>query len=763
MPRTVTVRGGTAAAIASAAALASALLAHAGPVAADDSDGFFTRVATFPAYLNTDVGTETVAEISTVTADGRTVIHTDAAGGGLGFVDITDPGDPQPAGYLPLSSDGEPTSVYATAKHLLAVVDTSPTFVEPSGQLLVFDLTSSAPVADWTPLAVIELGGQPDSVDVSDDGETVVIAIENQRDEDVAPPGGGDGDLPQAPAGFLAVVDLHRATPAWKVRAISLTGLAGLDTPEDPEVEYVAIAPDNRHVAVTLQENNGVAIVDLRTKKVRNHFSAGVVTLDGVDTVEDGAIDPSGTLTDVPREPDSIGWIGNGYVATANEGDWKGGSRGWTIFDAATGAVVWDAGTSFEHLAISLGQYPENRSENKGSEPEGLAVAEFDGVPYAFVGSERGNFVAVYDVSDPTNPVLTQALPSTAGPEGLLPIPSRDLLVVSSEVDEAADLIRATVQVYERGVGSPAFPTLVSAEVQGAPFGWGALGALSADPADADRLYAAWDSYYSPSAILSVDIAQSPATIVRTLPIVDGAGDPVSYDVEGIWAQPDGGFWLGVEGTSGAGNLLVEVDASGTAVREVGLPADIVGAVRGQGIEGVTGSGTGDGQVLYFVLQRNLSNLTGEPIDTARIGRFVPATGDFSWFGYPLETTTAPGDWIGLSDVTMLDDDTLAVIERDKLNGPAAALKAIYVVDIPAGLASTADPATLPIAAKTLARDVLPDLAAGNGWIQEKLEGLTIGGNGRMYAVVDNDGIEDANGENVFLDLGPASSVFGEG
>ena len=61
---------------------------------------------------------------------------------------------------------------------------------------------------------------------------------------------------------------------------------------------------------------------------------------------------------------------------------------------------------------------------------------------------------------------------------------------------------------------------------------------------------------------------------------------------------------------------------------------------------------------------------------------------------------------------------------------------------------------TLPVLPKTLARDVLPDLRATRGWTQEKLEGFTVGADGQAYAVTDNDAIDDATGETVFLRLG---------
>ena len=63
---------------------------------------------------------------------------------------------------------------------------------------------------------------------------------------------------------------------------------------------------------------------------------------------------------------------------------------------------------------------------------------------------------------------------------------------------------------------------------------------------------------------------------------------------------------------------------------------------------------------------------------------------------------------------------------------------------------------------KTLAVDLLPAMTARNGWTQEKLEGLGITTRGRVYAVTDNDGVDDATGETQLFDLGRVSSVFSE-
>lgn len=92
------------------------------------------------------------------------------------------------------------------------------------------------------------------------------------------------------------------------------------------------------------------------------------------------------------------------------------GSRSFSIWDAKTGAQVWDSGAALERRAAdALPLYfnssndatsSDNRSDNKGPEPEGLAVGPLDGRTYAFVALERMGGVLVYDVSEPAAPTF---------------------------------------------------------------------------------------------------------------------------------------------------------------------------------------------------------------------------------------------------------------------------------------------------------------------------------------------------------------------
>jgi hypothetical protein len=60
----------------------------------------------------------------------------------------------------------------------------------------------------------------------------------------------------------------------------------------------------------------------------------------------------------------------------------------------------------------------------------------------------------------------------------------------------------------------------------------------------------------------------------------------------------------------------------------------------------------------------------------------------------------------------------------------------------------------LPLVQKTLVRDLLADLKAAKGYVLDKVEGFAIDAAGDAYIVTDNDGVNDASGETLFLKLG---------
>jgi hypothetical protein len=290
--------------LAAAAGLAVIGTIAAAPIAQAHPYGpwFFHRTATYPVYLNNgdDRSKQMVAEISAVSPDGRTLIYTDAVAKQIGFVDVSNPNAPKGLGVLQLTelgdADDEPTSVSVHGDYVLVVINTSVSHRDPSGRLDIIRLS------DRQRIHSIALPGQPDSIAVAPNGTSaaIAIAIENERDEDV-----NDGNLPQQPPGKITFLGNLTADPAnWTHTDVDfadqLVGFPGIDTPQDPEPEYVSYSPDSKKVALTLQENNGIAIFDPTTRKLINAFTAGLDTVKSVDTVEDDNIDPSGTITDDP-------------------------------------------------------------------------------------------------------------------------------------------------------------------------------------------------------------------------------------------------------------------------------------------------------------------------------------------------------------------------------------------------------------------------------------------------------------------------------
>jgi hypothetical protein len=104
----------------------------------------------------------------------------------------------------------------------------------------------------------------------------------------------------------------------------------------------------------------------------------------------------------------------NHYV-TADEGDWNGGTRGFTIWaaDRRGGDIVFSSGSEMDRHAQRLGHYPDHRSTAKGNEPENVEFGVFDGDDeLLFVNSERTSLIFVYDVKNKSLPVLRQVLPA---------------------------------------------------------------------------------------------------------------------------------------------------------------------------------------------------------------------------------------------------------------------------------------------------------------------------------------------------------------
>lgn len=714
-------------------ALTASLLATTAGVGAAE---MFNRVASFPVALNNAEAKATSSEIITATDDGMTLIYSDSPAGGIGFVDITDAKAPKAAGFMDMG--GEPTSVTVIGAKAYVAVNTSESYVAPSGKLVVVDIASKAVDGEF------DLGGQPDSIAHNKDNTILAIAIENERDEDV-----NDGALPQLPSGYVVIVTLADGVVTEAgIKKVEVTGLSEI-APEDAEPEFVAFN-DADEVAVTLQENNWVAIIDAKTGTVTGGFSAGETGVAGVDTKNDGRIDFSADKKPVPREPDAVKWLDNDRLVTANEGDWNGGSRGFTVFNR-DGSVAFDSGNALDVQAAQLGHYPDKRSK-KGVEAEGLDVAKFGDSQYIFIAEERSSLIAVYKDTG-AEPEFVQALPSGISPEGLIAIPARKLLATANELDLREDGgVGSHVMLYELAEGEAAFPSIISdLDADGHPIGWAALSGVVADAEKPGILYAVSDSFLSGApAIYTIDANAKPAHITAKTIVTRNGDAAQKLDLEGITLDGKGGFWLANEGDSAklVPHALIHVDAEGAITGEAGVPVEVLAGQTRFGAEGVAAVGTGDEQVLWVAMQREWKD---DDKGFVKLLAYTPATKTWGAVRYPLEAAPE-GGWVGLSEITV-HGDYAYIVERDNQIGDKAGLKAIYRVKLSEMVPAALD-GELPVVTKELVRDLVPDLKAGNGYVLDKVESFAIDAAGNGYVITDNDGVDDSSGETMLWSIG---------
>lgn len=125
------------------------------------------------------------------------------------------------------------------------------------------------------------------------------------------------------------------------------------------------------------------------------------------------------------------------------------GARSFTIWNASTGTQVWDSNNELDVKANELGIYDDARSDDKSVEPEAVTIGKVGNKTLAFVGLERVDAVAIYDVTNPTSPIFIKMLKTGDAPEGVLFIPAekspigQSLLVVSSENDGNVKIYKA--------------------------------------------------------------------------------------------------------------------------------------------------------------------------------------------------------------------------------------------------------------------------------------------------------------------------------
>lgn len=305
-----------------AATLAPAVSGAAAAAPARDPQVTLTPLGTY----RTGTFDEGGAEIVAFDPRQERAFSVNAQAGTVDVIDLRDPSEPVRAARL----DAPGANSVAVARGVVAVAQQADDKTD-RGSLVLYDARTLRKVR------TLRVGSLPDNVTMSNDGRWALVANEGE------PEGYCDGQVD--PVGSVSVVDLRRGPARATVRTAGFGAFdaraerlraqgvrifgPGASVSQDLEPEYVAISRDGRRAWVTLQENNALALVDVRAARVSAVRPLGLKDHD----VEDRGLDPSdrdggANVRTWPvrgmYQPDGVSAFrakGREHLVTANEGD----------------------------------------------------------------------------------------------------------------------------------------------------------------------------------------------------------------------------------------------------------------------------------------------------------------------------------------------------------------------------------------------------------------------------------------------------------
>ncbi|MFD2725371.1 choice-of-anchor I family protein [Hyunsoonleella rubra] len=468
---------------------------------ADGEDGM--DVTSFAKVAKVVFG-DGVPEISAYDAQTQTVFSTNSEAKEVEVIDISDVGNPEMKMSIDVTAYGGNVNSVACKNGYLAIAIEAED-KQANGNVVVFKTDDLL-----TPYADVTAGALPDMVTFTPDGKYILSANEGEPNDDY------DVD----PKGSVTIIEIETKTAiqiyfdAFNSEEATLEEKGfrvfgpDADLSTDVEPEYITVSSDSKTAFIALQENNGIAKLDIDSKTITDIYPLGTKDYSKVAFDLSDKDGNTGKLQFWPvlsfYQPDAIDYFeigGNGYIITANEGDARDydgyseeergddltldptifgdpselqeeenlgrlkvttangdtdgdgdvdqiygyGARSFSIW-STSGQLLFDSGNEFTLMTLfDFGNYPENRSDDKGTEPEAVTTFVEGDNTYAVIGLERSGDVLIYNIRDIYNPFFVQRLRNTS-PEGLLVVDAEDspngktLLIVSNEFPDDATL-----------------------------------------------------------------------------------------------------------------------------------------------------------------------------------------------------------------------------------------------------------------------------------------------------------------------------------
>jgi len=306
--------------------------------------------------------------------------------------------------YVLTANEGEPNDDYSIdPEGSVSVINTQDDFSVMTATFGDMAMEDMGDVRIFGPDATVAQDLEPEYIGLSPDGSTAFVALQE--------------------ANALAVVDVASAT----VEAVVALGF------KDYSLEENAIDASNEDGEINIRAWDNVYGMyqpdGIATYEVEGEVY--IVTANEGDSRDYDTFSEEARVADVTLDEEAFpnavelqaeDMLGRLLITTTlgdtdGDGDYDElynfGARSFSIWNS-TGELVWDSGNQFETITADL--IPEafnsqgsvhsfdNRSDDKGPEPENVAIGEIDGTTYAFVILERVGGMMVYNISDPTAP-----------------------------------------------------------------------------------------------------------------------------------------------------------------------------------------------------------------------------------------------------------------------------------------------------------------------------------------------------------------------
>lgn len=488
---------------------------------ADGEDGADGMDAEFPITIDqlsfSKIGTftngndEAFAEISAFDAATNKLFIVNPEENEVSVLDLTDASNPVKGTSIALA--GNPNSVAVHNGVLAVAVENMDKQADGTIETYATDTQSL--------LVSYPAGALPDMVAFSPDGEYIVSANEGEPNDDyTVDPEGSITIVEVATETVTQVYFTGQTDPGNGFRVFGNNGMSTFV--QDIEPEYVAISDDSATAYISLQENNGMAIVDLASKTITGLVGLGTknhnVSGNEIDASNDDGIPGNLQNWNVLGfyMPDAIDYFtanGNGYVVSANEGDARDydgyseevrvkdleldpafypdfdmlqedenlgrlktttangdedndglyeqiyayGARSFSIWDA-NGQLVYDSGSEIARRTLALapsifnqdeGEVDE-RSDDKGAEPESVVTLKVGDETLLFVGLERTSGILAYNITNPFSPVFVTWIydGTDISPEGIIVV-DKDDSPTGSYLMIATHEVSSTIAIYE--------------------------------------------------------------------------------------------------------------------------------------------------------------------------------------------------------------------------------------------------------------------------------------------------------------------------